>query len=337
MQSRMIETSLRIHDATESITAAPDGGGILGDDTFSTMNTAHETTLETAAHILGYVVGLGSLLLYTPIALRVWRRKSADGLSPVTWWLKLASYTASDIYSFRKGYPMSTFIETVVVAIEVAIVLTLVEYYQTTKSSASMSKFPTVVYDSPSAKLTLQLPNRFTFGIFVYFALAIWGLFIAPDQVVAAGQLGGAAMNSAALIPQLWLNYQSNTKGDYSPLTTAMACFGCIVRLFTITELAGSDPVLLLGFGVSLAFNAALLLQIIYFGTIVEGQTLLSVLASDMCKSSSKVTTSIELPMTMQSKKHTRGGNMAIVAPCKDLKPLYRRSNSVPSRNTAIL
>ena len=42
------------------------------------------------ARWLGFVVGAGSLLLYTPIAARVYRQRSADGLTLSTWWLKLA-------------------------------------------------------------------------------------------------------------------------------------------------------------------------------------------------------------------------------------------------------
>lgn len=73
------------------------------------------TSLATA---LGYLVGLGSLLLYTPIAVRLYRNKSANETALSTWRLKLASYTCSDIYYLLKGYPLSTYIETLMITVE---------------------------------------------------------------------------------------------------------------------------------------------------------------------------------------------------------------------------
>ena len=51
-------------------------------------------------------------------------------------------------------------------------------------------------------------------------------------------------------------------------------------------ELAGSDPLLLAGFAFGLVLNAALLVQIGYYGTVVEGRPLTSLLAADFAGSS---------------------------------------------------
>ena len=64
-------------------------------------------------------------------------------------------------------------------------------------------------------------------------------------------------------------------------MTASLACAGCTIRLFTTVELAGSDPLLLAGFGFGLALNAALLLQIVWFGSVVGGRPLLAVLGAD--------------------------------------------------------
>ena len=63
---------------------------------------------EGVATALGYLVGAGSLALYTPIVWRVSRQGDASGLTLSTWWLKLASYSCSDVYSIAQGYPIST-------------------------------------------------------------------------------------------------------------------------------------------------------------------------------------------------------------------------------------
>ena len=79
---------------------------------------------------LGYLVGAGSLLLYTPIAIRVYRQQDASGLTLSTWWLKLASYTCTIVYSLANHYPISTYVETVIISGEALIILALVAFYQ---------------------------------------------------------------------------------------------------------------------------------------------------------------------------------------------------------------
>lgn len=222
------------------------------------MASASGDNATFLANALGYVLGFGSLMLYTPIAVRVFRQESADGLAISTWWLKLGSYTCSDIYYFQRGYPLSTYIETLTITIEAIVILGLVTYYQK-------------LWDRNFALLLL-----------VYLTLTAYGLTLAPPNVLAAGQVAAAALNSAALMPQFWLNYKYQTKGDYSPLTAGLAASGCAIRLFTINQLADSDPILLGSFGLALILNASLFGQILWYGMAVEGLSLKEVFAADL-------------------------------------------------------
>ena len=45
----------------------------------------------------------------------------------------------------RKGYPLSTYIETIVIAIEAAIILCLVEYYQTQQKITTTTTTTTTI------------------------------------------------------------------------------------------------------------------------------------------------------------------------------------------------
>ena len=69
------------------------------------------TALKSVAETLGYLIGAASILLYTPIAIRIIRTKSADGLTISTWWLKLTSFTCTDVYNIRNNIPFSAFSE----------------------------------------------------------------------------------------------------------------------------------------------------------------------------------------------------------------------------------
>eukprot|EP00547_Thalassionema_nitzschioides_P018214 CAMPEP_0194243044 /NCGR_PEP_ID=MMETSP0158-20130606/8395_1 /TAXON_ID=33649 /ORGANISM="Thalassionema nitzschioides, Strain L26-B" /LENGTH=185 /DNA_ID=CAMNT_0038978255 /DNA_START=217 /DNA_END=771 /DNA_ORIENTATION=+ len=171
---------------------------------------------------LGYLVGFGSVLLYTPIAYRVWRQSSADGLTLSTWWLKLGSYVCSDIFYITKQYPISTYVETLTITLEAAVVLVLVAYYQQR------------LWD-----------KQFVFLTLAFFITIAYGFLLAPPEIVAAGQLGSVALNSGALLPQFLLNFETKSKGDYSPVTAALASVGCAIRIFTTITLTDSDPILL--------------------------------------------------------------------------------------------
>ena len=220
------------------------------------MSAEDKSLLATA---LGYLIGLGSLLLYTPIAVRVVRQKSANGLALSTWWLKLGSYLCSDIFYITKNYPISTYIETLTITVEAGVVLFLVAYFQQSLFNV-----------------------RFIGLASMFVLLSVYGLMAAPPEVVALGQLSSVALNSGALLPQFMLNKRNQTKGDYSPVTAALASVGTAIRIYTTIALNDSDPVLLGTFTVAFLLNSALLSQILYYGVVVEGLSPLAVFMADV-------------------------------------------------------
>ena len=209
---------------------------------------------------LSYLVGAGSLLLYTPIAVRTVRQGSADGLTVSTWWLKMASYTASDVYAFSSGYPIAQYVETLIITVEAAAILLLVSWYQRR-------------FDSTSAALAVA-----------YVSATLWALTLAPPSALAFAQGGATLLNTGALLPQIALNAREGSAGDYSPVTASLACAGCSIRIFTTYELAGGDPLLLAGFVSGLLVNGVVLAQVLYYGVVGEGKSVLGVLASDFVK-----------------------------------------------------
>jgi len=217
--------------------------------------------LDNIATVLGYAVGAGSFLLYTPIAIRVLRRGSADGLTLSTWYLKLVSYTCSDIYAYSNGYDISTYAETIVITVEAMIILLLVASYQRKIATAPFVSFAVL-----------------------YTALTAWGSLsgLAPAGFIAVGQAGSTVLNTGAIIPQLRQNDRLSSSGDYSPVTALLASVGCFVRCFTTVQLNGSDPLLLTGYGIALILNVGLLLQILYYGVRTENQSIASVFLSDI-------------------------------------------------------
>lgn len=70
------------------------------------------------AKFLGYVIGAGSLAVYLPIVFSLLKKKSADGFSVATWVFNLMGITLAVIYPLKKGFPMSTFVELVLLVIQ---------------------------------------------------------------------------------------------------------------------------------------------------------------------------------------------------------------------------
>jgi len=220
------------------------------------------------ANALGYLIGLGSLMLYTPIAVRLVRQKTAQGTTLSTWMMKLSSYTCTDLYSFWNHYPISTYIETLIITLEAAMILTLVVLYQQRHRDVTLWSF-VAAFTAGTAYLYVR----------------------APPKVLALGQLSAAALNAGALVPQFASNLRQRSKGDYSPVTAALAATGCAIRLYTVQTLADSDPILLISFGMALVLNTALLLQIVYYGMAVEGLSLGAVLSADFVNTTTDTTT----------------------------------------------
>ena len=216
------------------------------------------TALKSVAETLGYLIGAASILLYTPIAIRIIRTKSADGLTISTWWLKLTSFTCTDVYNIRNNIPFSAFSETLVITFEAALVLALVTYYQT----------------------RIDITTFVLMGM--YLTITTWALNEASDEWISIAQILATLLNTSALLPQLKQNFDRQSSGDYSPITASLASVGCTVRLFTTMELANGDPLILMNYGVALLLNLSVLFQVVYFGTQREGKSLAMLFLADV-------------------------------------------------------
>ena len=247
----------RIATKTSLSSLSPDATSVL-------LSSNDDTVLKSLAEALGYLIGAASVLLYTPIAVRIVRTKSASGLAVSTWWLKLTSFTCTDIYNIRNGFPIAAYSESIIITVEAIIVLGLVTYYQ-------------------------HRLNATTFILLgCYIVFSTYALYGAPDEWINIGQVTSIILSTSALLPQLKQNADRQTSGDYSPITASLTTLGCILRIFTTVQLANSDTLILLNYGVALLLNLSVLAQIVYFGTQKEEKTLTDLFLADV-KSAEKV------------------------------------------------
>ena len=79
---------------------------------------ATATVGNMIAKALGYVIAIGSLAVYLPIVISLLQKKSADGFSVATWVFNLMGITLAVIYPLKKGFPLSTFVELVIMVVQ---------------------------------------------------------------------------------------------------------------------------------------------------------------------------------------------------------------------------
>eukprot|EP00956_Cyclotella_meneghiniana_P004562 scaffold5629_cov48-Cyclotella_meneghiniana.AAC.3 len=230
---------------------------------FDNSNTSLATTL-------GYIVGIASLLLYTPIVIRILRTQSASGLALSTWYCKVLSFTCTDVYNIRNGFPVAAFSETVVITIEALMVLLLVTYYQKKWDDNTVGMG--IVYVLLTA-WALLAPNTLDTGS------SSWG---PSPTVLAAAQIMATLLNSAALLPQLHQNMTRKSSGGYSPITAMLGSAGCTIRLYTTELLAHGDVLMMCNYGVALVLNMCILMQVVYFGMKEEKKSFESLFLADL-------------------------------------------------------
>jgi mannose-P-dolichol utilization defect protein 1 len=222
------------------------------------------------AQTVGYLVGVGSFLLYTPIAVRLLRTKSAEGLTISTWWMKVTAFTCLDTYNIKNGFPLAAWSESLVNTVESGFVLCLVAFYQ--------------------RRLDVQTFLLAT----TYITASLWAL-LAPasfgpsGEVIQLAQMFSIVLNTSALLPQLRQNFERQSSGDYSTITALVALLICGTRIYTTIELANGDPLLLLNYGVLFLLNVGLLAQVLYYGTQVEGRELASLFLDDIKSDDSSI------------------------------------------------
>lgn len=237
--------------------------GVFEGDSSSLLLCSDIAGSNPIAQTVGYLVGVGSFLLYTPIAVRLLRTKSADGLTISTWWMKVTAFTCLDTYNIKNGFPLAAWSESLVNTVESGFVLALVAIFQ-------------------------KRLNLTTFLLAATYVTASSWAILAPESfgpspgIIAAAQVLSIVLNTSALLPQLKQNFERQSSGGYSTITALVACAICGTRIYTTIELANGDPLLLLNYGVLFFLNVGLLAQVIYYGTQFEGKKLSSLFLADI-------------------------------------------------------
>jgi mannose-P-dolichol utilization defect protein 1 len=215
----------------------------------SSLTLVAQVSTPTAmlAKALGYIMGIGSMTVYTPILLNLLRVKSSEGLSTQTWIMNLIGLSLAATYPFKMGFPMSSYVELIILSSQAVIILGIITQYKKQYKEFAIGMLTFVVYmaaiiQSNFAPRTLQI-----------------------IQVIAS------LICNYANIPQILLSYQQK-RAAWSRTTAFMSVGGNLIRVFTTIKLT-QDPFFLFGYGLGVITNAILLWQTFLYpstGKVVE-------------------------------------------------------------------
>jgi len=225
-------------------------GNLLGKECYRELilskNFFHGPCLALLlSKFLGFAIILGSVGLKVPQIIKILNAKSAQGLALSSVLLELIGYLFTMAYSFRKGFPFSTYGETTFISIQNLVILVLIFWY-----GGGLS---------PQFFLLIG-----SYVSLVYLFIGNPGDLL-PTTIVASLQSLNIPIFIAARIPQIWANYSAKSTGQLAFATWLLNFVGASVRVFTTIQEV-RDPLLLSGFILAVFLNGTILGQIFYYG-----------------------------------------------------------------------
>ena len=191
--------------------------------------------VQIVAKVLGYIMGIGSMTVYTPILLKLAQTKDTAGLSVQTWIFNVIGLSLAASYPYQRGFPISSYIELIILSIQSFIIL------------------GTICIMNKDFTQFLQglLPLSAFIGAITCFKF--------PSNILQSVQIISALICNYANIPQIYLSYTTKKSG-WSRTTAAMSVGGNLIRVYTTIKLT-KDPFFLFGFLLGAITNGILLYQ----------------------------------------------------------------------------
>jgi mannose-P-dolichol utilization defect 1 len=197
--------------------------------------------IEVLSAIVGSFVLAGSVMYKIPQVVRLFRRKSGEGVSVIMYALETLGTTFSAMYFARKAFAFSSYGELIFIMLQNVIILGLIAKYE-------------------------NLDRALCIFALIAYPLLIAGLASSsmPLRVLMALQVASIPILNLARIPQILLNWQRKSTGELSIITLGLQLAGNLARIFTTIASVG-DPLMLTGVCASTLFNSALVGQWIFY------------------------------------------------------------------------
>ncbi|XP_068686582.1 mannose-P-dolichol utilization defect 1 protein-like [Montipora foliosa] len=214
------------------------------DEFFIHLNFLDVPCLKIAiSKTLGYGIVVGSAMIKIPQIIKIIQASSVEGLSLLSFLLELTALTATASYSAAKGFPFSSWGESLFMSV------------QTT--------FLVVVYFYYTNKVLLCVLFPLLYGGIVYALIS----GITPMSVLIQLASMQVAFIVISRLVQIVTNFRNGHTGQLSFIMVLLLFLGAMARIFTTIQETG-DNVMLVTFLVSTSLNATLVLQVLYYWNV---------------------------------------------------------------------
>ena len=189
----------KLTSITSPLSASPEAISIVA------RNLASFSASELLAKALGYVLAFGSMSVYTPILFRILKQRSADGLSTQTWFFNLLGLTLSAMYPYQRGFPISSYIELLILSSQSLVILCLACHFKKQDRNLLLGAIPFLAYLTLITKVTV------------------------PPRILQSIQIISTLLCNYANIPQILLTYREK-RSAWSRTTALMSVTGNLIR-----------------------------------------------------------------------------------------------------------
>lgn len=211
------------------------------DEFFVNFNFFHVACLKIAlSKCLGYIIVVLAPIIKFPQIIKVLRASSVEGLSLMGFVTELATQTGTYSYNSARGFPFSTWGESLFKACQTCFLVVLYFYY--TKRPVAAISFP------------------FLYGAIAYVLLS--GL--APMSFLVQLASLNIPLLSISRVSQITTNFRNGHTGQLSFIMVLLLLFTHAARIFTTMQETG-DKYMLAIFTLSTVFNITMVTQILYY------------------------------------------------------------------------
>ncbi len=201
-----------------------------------------ECLLLLAQKLVGYIGILGSCLYKVPVILKILDKRSCTGLSPISYYLETAAYSAEIYYSYLMNYPIHRYGNTIPSITQNLIVIFFFwSWGSDNKKLSILNKIKVLIMSYIYMYILYITPNSKCMGI--DFIILYYIIILITSRV-----------------PQIIKNYQSKNIGVQSSITLGNAVIGSLGKMFT--SFNGKIEGIFIGYSIAFILNIILIIQI---------------------------------------------------------------------------
>jgi mannose-P-dolichol utilization defect protein 1 len=193
------------------------------------------------AIVVGWIVVAGSCVRSLPQILRITKNKGVQGLSLTSFVSELGAFMITIAYNVRFLYPLSTWGDTLTNAIQHAILVGMIFFYN--KDIRNYSK--------------VAIISSYCLGTYLLFSN-----ICTDDMLRWLQSMVIVILTVFGRLPQVVLNFRRGNSGELSFGSTALSVAGNLARVFTTWALV-KDPIIMATAMSQLVLNSILLAQIL--------------------------------------------------------------------------